>query len=195
MQRYIVILLVLTILFALFIHDSSIKYLVLNIKQTTVAKQKPIAKVISPTPVEVALIPFTPTPAARPIVAVVHSASAESGDAVVNFIMSAINNYRAQVGKSPVTTNAATCSFARTRAQEVAQNFNHDGFNSRVAAKTIPYGNFSYITENIARNSDYKNVVDAWIASPKHAENMRADTPFVCVEYSSNYYVYEGLKP
>ncbi len=113
---------------------------------------------------------------------------------VKTYIMGEINKYRLTQGLSEVKTDKYTCEFAATRAKEVASNFSHDGFQSRIDNKTLPYPSYHYITENIAMNSNYKNVVQAWINSSGHAKNMRADTPFVCVEKYGNYYAYEGWR-
>jgi len=109
--------------------------------------------------------------------------------------MQKINEYRSSQGLGSVSTDSNTCSFARTRASEIVQSFNHDGFRSRISAKTLPYGAYHEVTENIAMTSDYTQVVTLWINSSGHAENMRKDTPFVCVEKSGNYYAYEGWRP
>ena len=109
--------------------------------------------------------------------------------------MNAINDYRRSQGLSEVRTDSNTCNFAKIRAQEITNGFNHDGFNNRISSKTLPYPGYQLVTENLARNSNYKNVVQSWINSPGHAENMRKDTPFVCVESSGDYYAYEGWKP
>jgi uncharacterized protein YkwD len=111
------------------------------------------------------------------------------------YIMNAINEYRKLKGLSEVKTDSYTCSFAKTRAQEISINFNHDGFSQKVANKSLPYPSYSLITENIAMTSDYKKVAELWINSPGHAENMRQNTPFVCVENYGNYFAYEGWKP
>lgn len=116
-------------------------------------------------------------------------------DNVKSFLMTAINDYRKSQGLSEVKTDSNTCDFAKTRAREISQNFNHDGFNNRIQNHTLPYPSYHTITENIAMNPNYKNVVAGWISSAGHAANMRADTPFVCVENAENYYVYEGWKP
>ncbi len=107
--------------------------------------------------------------------------------------MDEINKYRASQGLSSISTNSETCSFAKTRTGEITANFNHDGFNNRVNNHTLPYAIWSKVTENIAMTSEYKNVVTMWANSPGHAENMRANTPYVCVEQSGNYFAYEGL--
>jgi len=108
--------------------------------------------------------------------------------------ISAINQYRASQGISAVQSNEETCNFASTRAGEIVGNFSHDGFISRINSHTLPYPSYHEVTENIAMTSDASQVVAMWIASPGHAENMRKDTPFVCVRQSGNYFAYEGLR-
>jgi uncharacterized protein YkwD len=117
------------------------------------------------------------------------------GDYKKEYIMNAINEYRRSRGLSEVKTDPYTCSFAKERAREISVYFNHDGFSQRVANKSLPYPGYSLITENIAMTSDYKRVVELWINSKGHAENMQKDTPFVCVESYGNYYAYEGWRP
>lgn len=111
------------------------------------------------------------------------------------FIMKEINAYRVSLGLSAVQTSDETCSFAAIRAAEIVTNFSHDGFQNRIDSKTLPYKTWSKVTENIAMTSDYKQVVSMWKNSPGHAENMRADTPFVCVRQNGNYFAYVGMKP
>lgn len=118
-----------------------------------------------------------------------------STDSKKQYIMQAINDYRKSRGLSPVKTDSYTCDFAKIRAKEIVTQFNHDGFRSRINSRSLPYPGYSLVTENLARTSDYKRVVPMWIASSGHAENMRKDTPYVCVESSGDYYAYEGWRP
>lgn len=113
----------------------------------------------------------------------------------MEFILSQINDYRESQGLPKVVPNSQTCDFARLRAEEVSKNFNHDGFNNRYKTNNLPYKTGQKETENLARNSNYRKVVSAWIASPGHAENLRADTPYVCVQGYGEYYAYEGWRP
>lgn len=113
----------------------------------------------------------------------------------LSYIMGQINKYRSSRGLSSVKTDSYTCSFAQIRAKEITIGFNHDGFTKRVNSGTLPYPGYRIVTENLAMTSDYRNVVNMWINSPGHAENMRKDTPYVCVAWSGNYYAYEGWKP
>lgn len=120
--------------------------------------------------------------------------SAPTND-VQAYIMSEINKYRTSQGLGSVQTSGPTCSFAATRAHEIATSFNHDGFNNRINSKTLPYSSWSSVTENIAQTSDYKQVVSMWANSVGHAANMRADTPYVCVVQNGSFFAYEGMKP
>lgn len=112
----------------------------------------------------------------------------------MNQILKEINNYRLSVGLSTVQSTYETCSFAAIRAQEIATQFDHQGFNQRMKEKTLPYTSWSQVTENIAMAQSPKQVVTLWENSPGHAANMRANTPFVCVRNYGNYYAYEGLR-
>lgn len=109
--------------------------------------------------------------------------------------ISQINAYRAQNGLGAVSTNSETCSFAAIRAQEIASDFSHNGFTNRINSKTLPYSSYHEVTENIAMNSDASQIVTMWINSPGHAENMRKDTPYVCVAQSGNFFAYAGWRP
>ncbi len=144
---------------------------------------QPLVETASPSP-----SPSAST-AQKPIVLSTHSTE------IKDFIQSAINDFRLRKGLAEVKPNTETCAFAKTRAGEIAQNFNHDGFTSRVNSKTLPYPSYHQVTENIAETTNYKQVVAMWIASPGHRDNLAKDTPFVCVELQGNYYVYEGWQP
>jgi uncharacterized protein YkwD len=145
----------------------------------------------SPTPSPIA----TPTAIAKrkPILKPTSEPQIPTGNEIA-FIMEEINKYRSAHGLGFVQTNGETCSFAATRAAEIVANFSHDGFQSRIDNKTLPF-TWSSVTENIAMTTDYKEVVKMWENSPGHAVNMRADTPFVCVRQSGNYFAYVGMKP
>lgn len=140
------------------------------------------------------ILPPDPTPSPVSTPAAPISAPTPSNN-ISLYLLDAVNNYRISQNLSPVKSDPYTCDFAKIRTQEISQNFNHDGFNSRIQNHTLPYPSYTAITENIAMNSDYKAVVPAWINSPGHAANMRADTPNVCIAYTGNFYVYEGWKP
>lgn len=157
----------------------------------------------TPTPIKSQPIPTvlptntpTPTPTVSgPTPQPTQAASGVSLSGAQSYIVGKINEYRSSVGLSPVKADTYTCNFAAVRAEEISHGFNHDGFMNRINAKTLPYPSYHEVTENIAMTSNYQDVVTMWINSPGHAENMRKDTPYVCVAQSGNYYAYEGWRP
>lgn len=150
------------------------------------------ASTTSPTP-RPTLTP-SPTPTPKPSNTPLPSTSPTS-TTIRDYLVNAVNNYRQSQGLFTVSTDTYTCDFAKIRAQEISINFNHNGFSNRINSHTLPYPGYHLITENIAMTSNYTQVVNMWINSPGHAANMRADTPYVCVEKYGNYYAYEGWKP
>ena len=143
------------------------------------------------------ILKLTPTPTTSPTQKPTPkiSPTPTQNDPVKTFIMNAVNQYRKSQNLYAIQTNDLTCNFAKVRAKEITTNFSHDGFNERIISHTLPYPTYHLIAENIAENSDYKDVVNEWIKSPGHAENMRANTPYVCVEQDGNFYAYEGWNP
>lgn len=134
----------------------------------------------SPTPTS------TPTPTNPP--------NASQND-IQSYILNDVNNYRASKGKSQVQANSYTCQLASVRAQEISSNFSHSGLQVKIDNRTLPYPGYSYITENLAQTSNYKEVVNLWINSPGHEANLVADTPYVCIGIYGNYYAMEGWRP
>ncbi len=135
--------------------------------------------------------PFSVTPSPTPVT----TPAPANSDNQTSYFLEQINNYRHSQGLASVQTDTYTCNFAALRAQEIAVSFNHDGFTNRINSKSLPYPSYHFVTENIAMNSNSQNVINAWINSPGHAANMRADTLYVCVKSSGNFYAYEGWKP
>lgn len=110
-----------------------------------------------------------------------HTHSLETLNANTNYI-DQINKLREEHDLPPVQTSKETCEFAQTRAQEITNNFNHDGFIERLKNDSFPYKTYTFVTENIQMNSDESTIVDLWIKSPDHKKNLLADTPEICIE-------------
>lgn len=144
----------------------------------------------SPTPTLAPTSKPTPTPVKLESKSITNTSPAD-------FILNKVNEYRAGFGLSKVGGNVDTCSFAQTRAKEIASldTFNHEGFRNRINSNTLPYPSYHEVTENIAYNTDYKDVVNRWIASSGHAENMRKNTTYVCIGKYGDYYTFEGWTP
>lgn len=145
-----------------------------------------IKPTLSPSPT----IKPTRIPTPRPSSTIISSYSAKK-----DYIMNAINDYRTSQGVTKVSTDPYTCDFAKIRAKEISINFNHDGFRQRIDSNSLPYPSYKKVVENISLNSNYQNVVKNWINSASHAQNLRADTKYGCVEFAGNYFVYLGWQP
>jgi len=154
-----------------------------------------ISPTLTPTPT---LIPTptpalaTPTPTQAPAQTTQISTNYSGG---LQSLLDLVNAFRTSNGLSPVQPDSNTCSLASTRAQEISNGFDHSGFENRVNSHTLPYPSYHEVTENIAMNSDQSQIVQMWIDSPEHNENMRKDTPYVCIQNSGSYYAYEGWRP
>jgi uncharacterized protein YkwD len=156
----------------------------------------------SPSPIEEDLIATaSASPSATPKIKKVSTSSAKPKPTKAaisprELLVQSVNEYRNSLGLPTVKIDNYSCNFAKERAKEIAEGgFNHDGFSNRVNAGNLPYPGYSNIVENIARTNGVEDVVEIWKNSPLHAENMRADTLFVCIENYGNFYVYEGWKP
>lgn len=159
--------------------------LVLPTKTTTPTPTPTKTVVPSPTP--------TMTPTATPTPQIDQPNS--SLTSIQEYILSEVNAFRKSHGKSEVTSEKYTCEFAIVRAKEITTDFSHAGFDQRVANKTLPYPGYSLVTENLAMTSDYTRVVQLWINSPGHRDNMLQDTPHICIAESGKYYAFEGWRP
>mgnify|MGYP001616796683 CR=1 FL=1 len=139
-------------------------------------------------------ITLTPTPSPKSIWIASTSVPKISGN-TNSGLLKQINDFRLSKGKSALSEEPTTCSFASLRAGEIVSNFTHDGFRNRVDSKTLPYPGYSSVAENIAYNGDSLQVVPGWISSSGHAENILRDVPYGCVGNSGIYYVFEAWKP
>lgn len=155
-----------------------------------------ITEVPTPTPAP------TQTPTPTPGVAVTQNdtrsdlgLASNQGPSLTGNLLGQINSYRNSKGLSQMSADPNTCAFANNRANEIASEFNHDGFTNRVSSKSLPYPSYTEVTENIAMNSDPNAVVPGWIASPGHNENLLKNTSHACIGNSGEYYAYESWRP
>ncbi len=160
----------------------------------TLANSSKISSPI-PTPTPTPIYETSVTPVAVTTSVAPTSSLGGKSENIQDYILQKINEYRASQGLYKVQTDPYTCNFAKLRAEEISRSFNHDGFRRRIEDNSLPYPSYTKVTENIAMTSDYTQVVNMWIASSGHAENMRQDTPYVCIGQMENYFTYEGWRP
>jgi len=101
----------------------------------------------------------------------------------------ALNNYRSGHGLNTLSIDSTLCVVASQRADEIKDDFSHDGFDGAVERNNISY---SSIGENIASGplSATKFVEWSWDQSPGHRENMLRDWTRGCGAVSDGYAVY-----
>ena len=85
-----------------------------------------------------------------------------------NGILSEINEERAQRGEKPLTVDSELSRAALIRAEEASIMFSHGRPNG---AQWFSVSNFAY-GENLAYATIGENVVDMWMSSPAHADNI-----------------------
>jgi uncharacterized protein YkwD len=106
-------------------------------------------------------------------------------------VLQDINAYRKSKGIPEAAKDPKTCQYADQRSKELLTDFSHAGFTK--TAKQF-YGT-GFITENLAMNYTYEEVVREWSMSPTHNKMLLADTPYICVAKEGRYWAMEGWKP
>ena len=93
-------------------------------------------------------------------------------------IHSLINNYRSGKGLRELKTNDAIKAEALGHSKNMASGkvpFSHKGFDDRFSRLAIIF-NISSGSENVANGpAEAKTIVEGWLASPKHKENIEGD--------------------
>lgn len=87
-----------------------------------------------------------------------------------------VNKFRAQNGKSPLALNRDMDETAGIHSQAMAKGtvpFGHDNFDLRFKYVAAKLGRIDEFAENVAMGMmNAEQVVNAWIHSPQHRENM-----------------------
>lgn len=108
-----------------------------------------------------------------------------------------VNAYRTQFGLSSISEDSHSCDFAQKRSADIVTDFSHSGFNLNNILTYYP--TYRYAIENIAYGQQDNTIIQAWINSPSHAENMRSNVTYLCtrktISNGRNYYVMEGYRP
>ena len=106
------------------------------------------------------------------IMSLIASVSAFAGE-MEDKILAQTNAYRAEYGMSPLEADAVLTSDAEIRATEAQASFSHtrpDGQPFYTAGSGTAYG------ENLSKNFiDADEMMDAWMASPSHRDNILGD--------------------
>lgn len=94
-----------------------------------------------------------------------------------------VNQYRIANGKKPLEHSELLCKYARQRAYEIQTVWGHERFgNVAIVAMNKERKGTTMWGENLAKGYDIsQEMVDAWIASPTHKDNLDFDFNESCV--------------
>lgn len=88
-----------------------------------------------------------------------------------------VNLHRDSVGLEPLEWNDVIAEQCRNHSIDMANahTINHDGFNDRInkIGETIPW---SWAGENVAYDYGAQFVVESWLSSPGHKENIESNS-------------------
>ena len=102
-----------------------------------------------------------------------------------NTLYTLIQGYRVNNGLEPYIMSQKLCDIADIRLKETQIKFSHDGFDAK---RFCPSDCF--IGENLAEGyTDEQVLLNAWLESPTHAENLKRDFMFTCIRTVNGYAV------
>jgi uncharacterized protein YkwD len=95
---------------------------------------------------------------------------------MANDILGYVNAYRQKKGLPALTMNAVVSAQAQKHSENMAAHrtaFGHNGFQTRMKNISSQLGGANATAENVAfGNMDAKQVVDTWLTSPGHKQNI-----------------------
>jgi uncharacterized protein YkwD len=99
-----------------------------------------------------------------------------------------VNQHRASIGKSALTLNTTIYNEAKGHSNNMAAGtvpYGHDGYTERFSRIQKSFGG-TFFAENVAMGTKVtaKTVVDTWLASPTHKENIEGDFNYTAIGVS-----------
>lgn len=126
-------------------------------------------------------IPPTPTPSPQPQLKPTPTPTTQS-EPIEKSLNQAVNDYRQDLGKSPIQDRDDLCELASVRAQEAHDEFNHDKFNLRAQSGELDYLQYTEIAENIWQGTPVSTdrIIQGWHDSSSHRQTMQDDWNYGC---------------
>lgn len=105
-----------------------------------------------------------------------HSSSSSSGnydyDEYADEILRLVNKERKKYNRSALTLDSELCDYANMRAEQIVDDFSHDGFDEDILELQDMAGSYD-LGENIAKGqTSPANVMAAWNKSSGHHKNI-----------------------
>lgn len=101
-------------------------------------------------------------------------------------ILKGINTYRKENKLPPVKMGPTLCKLAQERATDIVTVWSHKGFGKRIL--NINLGGYFY--ENLAKDFEPEEVVEAWKGSLAHNENLLREIDYGCVGVKGKHYTF-----
>lgn len=102
-------------------------------------------------------------------------------------ITNSINEYRQQNGLDELVVDQELCKLAETRLKDIQTDFSHDNFKSEALNY---FDEFYLIGENLAEyQTSVDQLVNQWVESPTHKQNILYNYDKTCVRSESFKYV------
>lgn len=104
-----------------------------------------------------------------------------------------INQYRSSLKQSELRWAENLCPLASKRLAEIQTDFSHQNFSSIPPSVLFPtYCPYcTRINENLAKDFfDEQALVNAWVKSPRHQENLILPSTSACINVQNGYAVF-----
>lgn len=105
-------------------------------------------------------------------------------------ILQDINTYRKENKLAIIKTGPTLCKLAQERAVDIVTVWSHKGFGKRMSTTNLG----GYFYENLAKDFEPEEVVQAWKESPTHNENLLREIDYGCVGVKGKHYTFEGYQ-
>lgn len=141
-------------------------------------KPTPVSTSLTPTPTYYVIPTITPTPRPRVL----------DGGKLFNLV----NKYRSDQRLSQLQWFHSLCEYSKKRSQEVSTDWSHEGFlddsQNRLIWQYCP--DCIGVGENLAEGYFTEEaILQGWIESPSHKDNLDRDWTYACAYFYGNSYV------
>lgn len=103
-----------------------------------------------------------------------------------------VNTWRREQGLSEYVENESLCNIASRRLEDIKKDWSHNDFVPRVHENGI-YGEYG---ENLANDFDTESkMLEAWLNSPSHRENLKKNYIYSCIATDGHYVVHLFMNP
>lgn len=101
-----------------------------------------------------------------------------------SILSSRVNSWRTEKGLNHLPEEESLCQYAEKRTIDIQTEWNHDIFKKDSCLNT----NYVFCGENLAKGyQTEEQVLQAWIASPTHYDNLIREWSAMCIKCKDGY--------